>query len=76
MGRNKVIADGDVLLISTKRVTAKLQKRSDRRALIDVIINNGGRITMGELNNTRGCDCRAQISSLIRTGWIELEEAA
>jgi len=70
MGRNRLIQQDDVIHISSKEVTSKLQERSNRRAIVDFIIDEGGKTTMKQINDHFGSECRSQIRSLIKAGWL------
>lgn len=48
----------------------KLQHRSARRAIIDRIIEQGGVMTLGELDEAFGYDVRPKVIALIRAGWL------
>lgn len=51
---------------------AKLQKASDRRAIIDMILDAGGAATIAAINDHFGYDQTAKVAALVRAGWLEL----
>jgi hypothetical protein len=76
MGRKYVIKPEAVVMIDSANATAKLQKRSQRRALVDHLIDSGGKSTMQQINDHFGYDCRDKVASLIRVGWLAIEKEA
>lgn len=77
MGRKKVIGDNDVLCVTTQNARTRLQQNSDRRAMVNTIIDAGGKMTLTQLNASYGYDCRTVIGTLATLGWIAVvkEEA-
>jgi hypothetical protein len=73
MGRNKLIRDEEVVILSPRGATAKLQTRSMRRAIVDALVQHGGSMTMAEINRVRGYDCRSHVGSLVKAGWLSVE---
>ena len=66
-----------IYLPSTRvRVSArgryKLQRASDRRRVIEVLIELGGVGTIAEINTAMGWDATMRVASLIRSGWLEV----
>lgn len=51
---------------------AKLQSRSLRRAIVNMLVDNGGSMTLRELDEAFGFDVRDNTQSLIRDGWLEV----
>lgn len=53
---------------------SKLQPASDRRALVDKIIDNGGVMTLKEIDDQFELPMRAKVVALVRGGWLEVVE--
>lgn len=53
---------------------SKLQRSSDRRAIVDLIMENGGAMSFGDINEHFACDMRDKVAALIRSSWLELAE--
>lgn len=69
-GRPPVLADTAVIFVDGRAARTILQSGSDRRAVINRIIDLGGRSTVEELNAAFGFDVRPRILSLMREGWL------
>ena len=71
MGRDKVYTDKTkVRLHPTGRT--KLQHMSERRAIVILMIENGGIMTYGAINEAFGFDISKKTTALIRAGWVEV----
>lgn len=75
MGRPQRIKDADTITVCTAAARTKLQRSSDRRALLDFIISRGGVATMREINAHFGTDCRSRTGAMISSGWLKVTEA-
>lgn len=71
-GRPPVYTDDIYVRINAKG-EHKLQAASDRRAIIDLLVNNRGRMTMGKINAHFGFDITTVVSKLQSLGWVEIE---
>ena len=72
-GRPVLINDEDIIAIRSVTATSRLQQGSERRAMLNTIIDAGGKITMRELNELRGYECRSKIGQLVNHGWVAVE---
>jgi hypothetical protein len=52
----------------------KLQPSSARKAVVMRIVDNGGVMSLGELNESFGFDVQPKVIALLRAGWLELVE--
>ena len=73
-GRPKIHTDKTKVRISATGKT-KLQSQSDRRAIINALVDAGGVMTFGEINEHFGFDISAKVAALIRSGWLEIVAA-
>jgi hypothetical protein len=69
-GRPPVLADGDVVFIDGSTARTILQADSDRRAMINRLVELGGRATVQELNKSFGFDTRTRLLALMQQGWL------
>ncbi len=70
MGRPTSYPDKTIVGISGNTAKSKLQAESQNRAIIDVIIDKGGRMAIGAICKHFGFDNRAKIYGLIAAGWL------
>lgn len=71
MGRPNRYSDDFVVAVTGASARTKLQVGSDRRAIVNVIIDNGGSMTLGALDVVFGYDVRSKVMALMRNGWLE-----
>lgn len=76
VGRPFTIADQDVVFLAAREAKSKLQESSDRRAIVNRIVDAGGKATVKELNDAFGYDVRATILALIKVRWLQVEAKA
>lgn len=69
-GRPPVLADNDVVYIDGLNARTILQADSDRRAMVNRLVELGGRATVQELNKSFGFDTRPRLLALIQQGWL------
>lgn len=69
-GRPPILADSAVVFVDGRAARSILQSGSDRRAVINRLIDLGGRATVGELNAAFGFDTRPRLLALMREGWL------
>lgn len=61
--------------VHSAKARSRLQKGSERRALVDKIIELGGKPTIADLETHYGYDMNAKVAALIRAGWLQVVEA-
>lgn len=71
-GRPQSYGDSDVLVIDTSAATTVLQKGSDRRAVLNAILDKGGRATISELNLLFDYETRPVVRQLARLGYLAI----
>lgn len=71
-GRPPNVEDTDLIVIRTSG-KHKLQAMSDRRAVVNRLVENGGAMTVSELNDSFGFDIRRTIYDLIKAGWLAVD---
>lgn len=75
MGRKAHVTDTDLLCVSGKTASTRLKLSSDRRAVIDKIVELGGRALLEEVNTAFGFDTRDIINALMADGWLEVDNS-
>jgi hypothetical protein len=71
IGRPAVYTDTTkVSLCATGKV--KLQQGSERRAIINLIVEHAGVMTLGEINDHFGYDIRTTVLALQQAGWLKV----
>lgn len=73
IGRPAVMNLDDVVYITGKDARSFLQPTSERKALIDRIIEMGGRAIVKKVNESFGYDTRTSLIALSRNGWLGFE---
>lgn len=73
MGRPKVYTDETVVCLRPNGEST-LKKFSDRRAIVNAIIDMGGKATISQINNHFGFDFTEKIMALVHAGWLEVSE--
>ena len=63
--------DTKVQLCATGK--SKLQENSDRKAIIQLLVNNGGVMDMGSIDAHFGFTIRGKVIALIRSGWLRIK---
>lgn len=71
MGRPTVYHD-DAKVCVRPNGSTKLQRMSDRRAIVDLMIENGGCMTLKQIDDHFKFDIRDKVIALIRVGWLSL----
>lgn len=70
MGRKKIYTD-DTKVRLHPNGKSKLQVMSDRRAIVLMMIEHGGVMTIGKINEGFGFDISSKVVALIRAGWLD-----
>lgn len=53
---------------------SQLKKHSDRRAIVDWLVEEGGCSTLGAIDRHFGFTMRAKVFALQRAGWLDVTE--
>lgn len=75
VGRPYILEDAAVVYIDSRAARSRLQDASDRRAVINRVIDLGGKTTVGALNESFGYDVRAIVLALNKVNWLGVEVA-
>lgn len=74
MGRPTKLPDAAVISISTGKAKSRLQSDSERRAIVNLIIDHGGSMTLLEIVESFGYNIRPAVHALIRDNWLETKK--
>ena len=66
----KYTDDSRVYLCADGRI--KLQAGSDRRAIVNLLVDNRGSMTLGEIDRTYGFSVRDVVFDLVKAGWVRI----
>jgi len=75
MGRPPTYSDDAKVYLSATEGGCKLQKGSERRAIINALVDSGGVMTLAELDAKFGYIIREPVMALQRAKWLRIEEA-
>ena len=70
MGRPPIYTEETAISVSGQSARSKLQANSERRAIIDKVIDLGGTTTIRQLEDHFGYDLKGKIAALVRIGWL------
>lgn len=73
MARPIVYSDDTQVSLSGREARTNLQQGSERRAIVNAIIDNRGKMTMAELDAHFGYDVRSRVVALVKNGWLEVD---
>lgn len=74
MARPMQYTDDTIVAVSSSGAKSQLQSRSDRRSIINTIIDHGGRMTLAAIDEHYGFEIRDKTLALIRLGWLVVVE--
>lgn len=70
MSRPPIYTDTTKISVSGTTAKSRLQASSERRAIIDKVIDLGGTTTIKKLEEHFGYDLKGKIAALVRIGWL------
>jgi hypothetical protein len=72
MGRQAIYHDDAVIAINTREARHKIQPDGDRRAVLNFLLDQGGKATLKQVNDHFGFDMSSRVVALARNNWIEV----
>lgn len=72
MPRQALLELSAVVAISSEDAKHRVQSASDRRAVLNAIIDAGGRCQISKINDDLKFDTRTLINGLLRRGWLKI----
>jgi len=73
MPRPAIYGDDTRVGLSSGTPKTRLQDKSVRRAIVNLIIDNKGALTIGQINDHFGFDLANRVGALVRSGWLEVK---
>lgn len=70
MARPKVYTEDTRVCVDSRGASHRLQRSSERRAIVNYVMDHGGSATIGEINARFGYDVSGKISALVKAGWL------
>lgn len=74
MGRPPIYTDNTQVSVSGTTAESRLQPSSERRAIINKVVDFGGTATVKQLEGHFGYDLKGKVAALVRLGWLAVEE--
>lgn len=71
MARPQKYTDTTRVFLHSEKARNNLQQGSERRAIVNLIVEKGGSMTFKELDDHFGYDVRPQVAGLIRSNWLK-----
>lgn len=68
------IYSGSAKVYITTTGKSRLQPSSDRRAIINKLVDGGGCMTLDQIDSAFGFTIREKVVALQRAGWVRIEE--
>lgn len=72
-GRPVKIRDDDIVYLNTINAKCGLKQWSEVRAVVNYIIDAGGRATIRDMNDYFGFHVRNRVMTLASSGWVKVE---
>lgn len=76
IGRPPLISNDEPLEVRPSPDASRLQRKSTRRDVLNVMLEIGSPVTIDQLNDHFGSDVRATVMALMRAGWVSKAELA
>ena len=76
VGRPPLINNNEPLEVRPSPDASRLQRKSTRRDVLNVMLEVGSPITIDQLNEHFGSDVRPTVMALVRSGWVSKAESA
>jgi hypothetical protein len=73
MARPMMYSNETQVAVTGREARTNLQQNSERRAIINAVIDNRGKMTLGQLDDHFGYDVRSRVISLVKSGWLEIQ---
>lgn len=74
MGRPPLINNNEPLEVRPSPDASRLQRKSTRRDVLNVMLEVGSPVTIDQLNEHFGSDVRSTVMALVRSGWVDKAE--
>jgi len=74
MGRTPIYKGETRVSVSGPTARSRLQANSERRAIVDKVIDLGGTASITQLEQHFGYSLRGKVAALVRIGWLTVQE--
>ncbi len=74
LGRPPILVDSSVVVLDATTAVTRIQNASERRAVVNFLIECGGRATLYDINARFDYDTKNVVLALLRTGWVRIEK--
>lgn len=75
-GRPRIYDDDTVLALRPRDGASKLHRNSARRAIVNFLVESGGKATLQEMDDHFGFSIRSKAISLVRAGWLSVDDGS
>lgn len=72
MGRPKFYQESTIVKLAPDG-SSRLQSGSDRRAIVQFVLDQGGKVSIGQINKQFGFDMSSTVKALVHSGWFAVE---
>lgn len=72
-GRPTLYKPETVVRLAPSDPKSKLQTGSERRAIINFIVDHQGSVTMAQLDTHFGFETKSRVAALVYAGWLEVD---
>jgi len=76
VGRPATYRPDAMVVLTADNAQSKLQRGGERRAIVNALIDNQGRMTIAELDEHFGFDTKLRVMALAHAGWVTIEQEA
>lgn len=73
MPRPSRYRDESKVWVNSRAPESALQEKSERRAIVNFLVDNGGNATLAQIDQHFGFEIRGSVIALARIGWLEIE---
>lgn len=74
VGRPISVTDKAIISVTSSKAKTKLHEGSERRAIVNKIIEAGGSLSLEKLNTEFGYNVRGKVLVLVSLGWLSASE--
>lgn len=71
-GRPKKLLETSIIVLSAHRAESRLQKASDRRAVVEMLLEVGGKAKKTDIDKHFNFDTRNIVLALASAGWVDI----
>lgn len=76
MGRPATYTDKTKVTVDATGTKSRLNQGTDRRAIVNHLIDVGGTATLQQIDDHFGFEIRPKVIALVKAGWLTVNEEA